>query len=90
MRRARRTELRRLWILDEVGCCMQKGVMSCSSGTGKKEPYRKIGTQGNCGLWKRLTIACRKKTRRATVAWCSENVVRKDWTRSQAKQGTPK
>jgi hypothetical protein len=37
-----------------------------------------------------LTDTDRKTTRRATVACRSENVVRKDWIRNQAKPGTPK
>jgi hypothetical protein len=37
-----------------------------------------------------LTITGRKMTSRATVAWCNKNFVRKDWTRNQAIQGTPK
>jgi hypothetical protein len=68
----------------------QKGIPSCSSGTAKKDVFRKIGTQENCGPRKRLTVARRKMTRCATMAWCSENVIRKYWTRNQAKRGTPK
>jgi hypothetical protein len=32
----------------------------------------------------------RKKTRLATVAWGSENIIRKVWIRNQSKQRTPK
>jgi hypothetical protein len=32
-RRAKGTDQRRVWILEEVGCCLQEGVPSCSSGT---------------------------------------------------------
>jgi hypothetical protein len=37
-----------------------------------------------------LTVTDRKTTRPAKVAWRNENIVRKDWTRDQAKRGTPK
>jgi hypothetical protein len=56
---------------------------------GKRNFFRKILTEENFGRRKRLTVAGKNTTHRATVAWHSENV-RKDWTRNQAKQGTPK
>jgi hypothetical protein len=46
--------------------------------------------QASCESQKRLTVAGRKVTRRARVAWQRENVVRKDQTRNQAERGTPK
>jgi hypothetical protein len=56
----------------------------------KRNLFKNVQMQRNCGPRKRLTITGRKMTRHATVAWHSENVVRKDWTRNQAKWGTPK
>jgi hypothetical protein len=60
--RAKGTDLRRVWILEEVGCCLQEGVWS------KRNVFRKIQTQGNCGLRKELAAAGRKMTRCAKVA----------------------
>jgi hypothetical protein len=56
----------------------------------KMKLFRKIGTQKNCGLRKELTVAGRRMTRRAGVAWLRSNVVRKDWTRNQAERRTSK
>jgi hypothetical protein len=36
--------------------------------------------RGDCGSRKKLTAACRKAFRRATVAWRKRNVFRKSWT----------
>jgi hypothetical protein len=36
--------------------------------------------RGDCGSWKELAAACRKASRRATVAWRKRNVFRKSWT----------
>jgi hypothetical protein len=49
----------------------------------KRNLVRIIGTQINYGPRKRLTVTGRKTTSRATVAWHSENVVRKDCAREQ-------
>jgi hypothetical protein len=38
-------------------------------------------TRGDHGSWKKLAAACRKASRRATVAWLKRNVFRKSWTR---------
>jgi hypothetical protein len=56
----------------------------------KRNLVRRIETQINYGPWKRLTVTDSKTTSRATVAWHSENVVRKGCARDQAKRGTPK
>jgi hypothetical protein len=56
----------------------------------KRNLFRNVQTQRNCGLQKRRTVTGSKRTCWATVAWRSENVVRKDWTTDQAKRGTPK
>jgi hypothetical protein len=37
-------------------------------------------TRGDCGSRKKLTAACRKASRRATLAWRKRNVFRKSWT----------
>jgi hypothetical protein len=37
-------------------------------------------TRGDCGSQKKLAAACRKASRRATVAWPKRNVFRKSWT----------
>jgi hypothetical protein len=37
-------------------------------------------TRGDCGSQKKLAAACRKVSRRATVAWCKRNVFRNSWT----------
>jgi hypothetical protein len=47
-------------------------------------------TWGNCGPQKRLTIAGRRLTHCAGVAWLQRNIVRKDWTRKLVERGTPK
>jgi hypothetical protein len=56
----------------------------------KRNLFRKTGTQGKYGPWKRLTAAGIKMTHHATVAGHRENFIRKDWTRNQAEQETPK
>jgi hypothetical protein len=52
---------------------------------GQKEAAGRHGepkelTRGDCGSQKKLAAACRKASRRATVAWCKRNVFRKSWT----------
>jgi hypothetical protein len=37
-------------------------------------------TRGDCGSQKKLAAACRKASRRATVAWHTRTVFRKSWT----------
>jgi hypothetical protein len=37
-------------------------------------------TRGDCGSQKKLAAACRKASRRKTVAWCKRNIFRKYWT----------
>jgi hypothetical protein len=54
----------------------------------RQKPKRSI--PASCESRRRSTVAGRKMTRRATVELCSENVVRKDWNRNQAKRGTSK
>jgi hypothetical protein len=56
----------------------------------KRNIVRRIETQINYGPRKRLTVTGRKTNSRATVACHSENVVRKDCARDQAKWETPK
>jgi hypothetical protein len=52
---------------------------------GRKEAAGRHGdpkelTRGDCGSRKKLAAACRKPSRRATVAWRKRNVFRKCWT----------
>jgi hypothetical protein len=47
-------------------------------------------TQGNCGSWKKLTVAGRKMTHHTGVAWHKRNVVRTSQTRNQVKRGALK
>jgi hypothetical protein len=63
--RAEGTDPRRLWIPEEVGCCLQKGVPLCSSGTVQEKPL-----QGNCGPRKELAAAGRMTTHSTKVTWC--------------------
>jgi hypothetical protein len=56
----------------------------------KRNVFRRIVTQGNCGPRSTLTAAGIMMTRHAGVAWCSEKLVRKDRTRNQAEQETQK
>jgi hypothetical protein len=56
----------------------------------QEKPLEKNWDQGKYGPWKRLTTAGIKMTSHARVAWPRENFVRKDWTRNQAEQETPK
>jgi hypothetical protein len=54
----------------------------------RQEPKGRI--QENSESRRRLTVAGRKRTCHARVAWRRENCVRKDWTRNQAEQEPPK
>jgi hypothetical protein len=54
----------------------------------RQKPKGRI--QAGCESRKRLTVAGRRMTHCAGVAWLRRNVVRKDWTRNQAERGTPK
>jgi hypothetical protein len=56
----------------------------------KRNLFGKTGTQDNCGPRKEFAATRIRTTRSETVVWRSENFVRKDWTRNQAKRGTPK
>jgi hypothetical protein len=56
----------------------------------KRNIFRRIEIQINYGPRKTLTVTGRRTTSHATVAWHSENVVRKDCAREQAKQKTQK
>jgi hypothetical protein len=52
---------------------------------GRKEAAGRRGertelTRGDHGFRKKLAAACRKTSRRATVAWRKRNVFRKSWT----------
>jgi hypothetical protein len=38
--RAKRTDLRRLWIPEEVGCHLQEGVPPCSRGMAEENPFQ--------------------------------------------------
>jgi hypothetical protein len=55
MQRAKGTEPRRLWILEEVGCRLQEGISPCSSGMAQEkrvEEYsvpRKLWTTAEIG-----------------------------------------
>jgi hypothetical protein len=60
-----------------------KKEMSVKSSGAKER------TWGKCGSRKNLTIASRRMTRRAGVAWHKRNV-RKDRTRNQVEQGALK
>jgi hypothetical protein len=48
-RRAKRTDPRRLWILEEAGCCLQEGVPLCSSGTVQEKHLQDNSDPGK--LW---------------------------------------
>jgi hypothetical protein len=48
-RRAKATDPRRLWILEEVGCRLQEGVPLCSSGTAQEKHLQKNSDSGK--LW---------------------------------------
>jgi hypothetical protein len=56
----------------------------------KRNIFRRTGIEGNCGLRSKLTAAGIKMTRHARVAWPRERFVRKDCTRNQTEQQTPK
>jgi hypothetical protein len=47
--------------------------------TGRREEPKEL-TRGDHGSRKMLAAACRKASRRATVAWLKRNVFRKSWT----------
>jgi hypothetical protein len=52
---------------------------------GRKQIARRRGepkelNRGICGSRKKLAAACRKVSRRATVAWRKRNILRKSWT----------
>jgi hypothetical protein len=55
-RRAKGTDLRNLWILEEVGCHLQKGVPWCSIGTPQKKRLQENSDPGK--LWTMKGIGC--------------------------------
>jgi hypothetical protein len=57
--------------------------------SGQHEEPKEL-TRSDCGSGNKLAAACRKMTRHARVAWHRENFTKKDWTRNQAEQETPK
>jgi hypothetical protein len=62
--------------------------VSCRAKVARRKMnlFMNVQTQRNCGPRKRVTVTGRKTTRRATVAWHSENVVKKDWTTASVVQ----
>jgi hypothetical protein len=58
-RRAKGTDTRRLWIRDEVGCLLQEGVLSCSSGTAQEKCPQENSDPGK--LWTVEGIGCSRK-----------------------------
>jgi hypothetical protein len=56
----------------------------------KRNFFRRIETQGNCGPRSKLTAAEIKVTHHARVAWPREKFFRKDCTRNQTEQETLK
>jgi hypothetical protein len=46
---------------------------------GRREEPKKLN-RGICRSWEKLAAACRKVSRRATVAWRKRNILRKFWT----------
>jgi hypothetical protein len=66
MQRAKGTDPRRLWILEEVGCRLQEGVPLCSRVQEKR-------LQENCGPRKELAAAGRRMTHCAKLAQCKEH-----------------
>jgi hypothetical protein len=48
---------------------------------GRRGEPKKL-TRGDCGSRKKLAAACRKVSRRATVAWRKRNIFRKSWTQT--------
>jgi hypothetical protein len=64
------------WIQEEVGCCLQEGVLPCESGMAKKETLQRTGTQENCGSRKKFSPTGIRINHRAKVAWRKRNVFR--------------
>jgi hypothetical protein len=54
--RAKRTDPRRLWILEEVGCHLQEGVPSCSSGMAQGKSLQESSDPWK--LWTMERIGC--------------------------------
>jgi hypothetical protein len=54
--RANGTDLRRVWILEEVCHCLQEGVPSCSSGTVRRKHPQENSDPGK--LWTAEGIGC--------------------------------
>jgi hypothetical protein len=81
MWRAKGNNLRKLWIPEEVGCCLQEGVPSCSSGTVQGNIFRKFWTMEGIGhSWQGDDPLCRSGTTQGTQAsemrkrrYCIEN-----------------
>jgi hypothetical protein len=66
--RARGTDPRRLWILEEIGCHLQEGVPCAAGAQRQGNILRKIRTKGNSGLWKKLAAGSRRLTHCTKVA----------------------
>jgi hypothetical protein len=54
----------------------------------KRNLFRNIRTQGDCGPWKELAAARREMTHRANVARRKGNFVRNKWTKAKAERAT--
>jgi hypothetical protein len=54
----------------------------------KRNLFKKIGTQGNCGLCKEFAAAGIRMIHCAGVAWLRRGVARKDCTRAKGEQAT--
>jgi hypothetical protein len=53
MWRAKGTDPKRLWIWDEVVCCLQEGVQLCNSGMAQEKPLKENWDPGK--LWTALS-----------------------------------
>jgi hypothetical protein len=53
----------------------KKWHRSKKQAAGRHEEPKEL-TRGICGSWRELAVACRKVSRRATVAWRKRNIFR--------------
>jgi DNA replication protein DnaD len=69
--------------LDETTSFNEAAEIKPNSGMMQSIRLQKCsGPKENCGPRKRLAVTSRKTTSRATVAWHSENLIRRGWTRN--------
>jgi hypothetical protein len=72
-----------LWIPEDVDCRLQEGVRHATVAWPKRKLFRKTGTLEKWGWRKELAVTGMRTTRRARVAWCKDNFIRKDCARNQ-------